>query len=246
MGGRRTQSTLSTFAKETELREPVAAWVRVSWPDAVLADEVGPRYARADLVAGLGGPLSARAASGPLAEASYFALLDFLSEPKQSSDLKAWRPSRWREFSLDVLPALSEQGAVRYDEESDYWWAEAEVSPPFEQLLSIELKLRDATKALAQASLHRLFANQAFVAMPSSRIGDSLLAEAVRLGVGVLAVAPDGETDCLVSPLVSDPSDQAEWRLSSEIVLADYLDMRAGNFLAGSPGTPRGRTPVPA
>lgn len=241
MDARPRQSVRSAFVRETELRVPAALWVTDCWPEAVLADEIGPRYARADLVAGLGGPLTSRTMSGvgPLAESLDIAVLDFLVEPRESCDIRAWRPSLWRELQRDTLPALAEAGLLSYDDESDSWWAGVTVPLPFTQLVSVELKLRDAAKALAQASLHRLFTNQAFVAMPRARLGNGVVSEAARLGVGVLAVDAHEQVECLVPPVVCEPTDASEWRLASEVVLAHHQGVREGTFLAGSPGTPR-------
>lgn len=114
------------FERETDLRNPVAQWIAATWHGAHVADEVGPRWAPADLVA-------------------------------------------------EAPPVGSVPGA----------------------LVSVELKLRDGRRALAQATLHQLFADLSYIAMPAGRVSMALLLDAGTHGVGVLSVHPNGQVDCM-------------------------------------------------
>ena len=73
--------------------------------------------------------------------------------------------------------------------------------------MAVELKLRDFARALSQATLHRLFAHAAFIAMPARRFSDEARGAATRVGVGLLAIDPDGLVDCVVEPRLRPPLD---------------------------------------
>ncbi len=156
--------TLLTFARETDLRDPVAEWMLATWAGAHVADEVGPRWAPADLVA-------------------------------------------------EVPPVGVVPG----------------------ELVSVELKLRDSRKALAQATLHRLFADLSYIAMPAARVSEDLLDGATSHGVGVLGVYPDGQVDCLLEAAPANPGvDLAA--AAADTVRASALGVRGPVRVGGSRG----------
>lgn len=164
----RSEPMQLSFTRETELRDSVAAWIGSIWPAAHVADEVGPRWAPADLVA--------KASEGDRA--------------------------------TGVL------------------------------LVSVELKLRDGRRALAQATLHQLFADLSYIAMPVGRITGTLRADAVKHGVGVLGVHPDGSVECLADATPSVPSD-ALAMAADEVVTESARGTRPAVPIGGS----RGGTP---
>lgn len=57
-------------------------------------------------------------------------------------------------------------------------------------LIGVEAKLSDGARAVSQAAMNRYTVDASFVAMPASKISGTLLHEAQRHGVGVLAVSP--------------------------------------------------------
>jgi len=71
-------------------------------------------------------------------------------------------------------------------------------------VISIELKLRDWRRAVAQACLDLRVSDYAFVAMPRKAIekNGELYRECVRLGVGLLAI-DDGEVKQVLQPVIS-------------------------------------------
>jgi len=71
-------------------------------------------------------------------------------------------------------------------------------------IISVELKLRDWRRAVAQACLDLRVSDYAFVAMPRKAIenNDELRRECVRLGAGLLAV-DGGEVKQVLQPVIS-------------------------------------------
>jgi hypothetical protein len=59
-------------------------------------------------------------------------------------------------------------------------------------LVAIEAKVSDWKRGIAQAALNRFFADHSYVAVPSARVAEGVIAEARRHGVGVLGVDDDG------------------------------------------------------
>lgn len=152
------------FARETELRDPVAAWLTNTWLGAHVADEVGPRWAPADLVA-------------------------------------------------EAPSVAGTPGA----------------------LVSVELKLRDSKRALAQATLHQLFADLSYIALPTHRITDAALNEAAAHGIGVLGVDPDGSVKCLTEASPSTPGEGLS-ATAVQVVRASADGTRGLVRTGGSPG----------
>jgi hypothetical protein len=222
---------------ETQLREPVAQWLRDVHPNVVLADEVGPRYAPTDLVAGVPGSLDDRLASRvvPLDNRDQLELLGFLATPRAQTELRARFGGRsWAGLQADLIAPLAEAGVIGLDADGR-WLTEVIPPSPFEEIFTVELKLSNWRKALRQAALHQLFANRAHIAMPADRIGEPLTLECHRLGLGLLAVDTDGTVDPAVEPRNADPVDPLEARAVGETLLADQLGLRGPVAPAGSP-----------
>lgn len=75
-----------------------------------------------------------------------------------------------------------------------------------EQLVAVELKLTNWKEALAQAMHYQLAAQKSYVAMPLSKAHAPMRSRSrfERQGVGVLAVAPDGDVRILIDARESD------------------------------------------
>lgn len=236
------KSERTPFELETELRAPVCAWISDRWPDSVVADEVGPRYAPTDLMVGVPGELANRVQSGPgpLDQTGQLALLSFLEQPRVEDDLRSWVRQPWSTFMDDFLRPLEESGLIGFDEATSHWFAKDHPREPFEMLVSIELKLKDWKRAIVQASLHRVFSDAAFIALPVAHISDLTCEIAQRYGIGVLAVEAM-TTTCRVEPEHRAPVDPVAQRLNAETLLAAHLGLRDTSYCAGSP---RGRAPA--
>jgi hypothetical protein len=57
-------------------------------------------------------------------------------------------------------------------------------------LVGIEVKLTDWKRALRQAALNRYAVDASMIAMPASRLNETILRAADNYGVGVLALSP--------------------------------------------------------
>lgn len=231
------KSELHPFGLETELRAPVCRWISDRWPDGVIADEVGPRYAPTDLMVGVPGELENRVRSGPgpLDQTGHLALLAFLEQPRDESDLRNWTGKAWSVFTHDSLSPLEASGLIGFDDLSAQWFTKNQPQSPFKMLISIELKLKDWNRAIVQASLHRIFSDAAYIALPISRISDLTCETAQRHGIGVLAVEEE-TTSCWVEPELRSPLDSKAKRLNEETLLAAHLGLRDPTHCAGSPG----------
>lgn len=223
--------------RETELRDPVAAWLVERVNGAVIADEVDLGWASPDLVAAEPRHLEVRATPGPvspmvLTSAQVWALYD-LDVPKCRDDLRVASSSSWTRYRVDVLEPLANSGLLECGEE-DVWTRLREPDEAFDPMIAVELKIRDWRRAIHQASQYRAFVRSSYIAMPAGNVTAACVDAARARGVGVLAVLSD-EVDCVLEAPQEDPLDARVRTLVSEIVLAGYLGLRE-HRPAGSPG----------
>lgn len=218
------------FKRETDLRDPVRAWLAQSYE--VVADEIGPAFAVADLVAARKGdqPRS----GGPLTSSLQLDLLDFLARPRSEKELRGWSPTHWPLLRRSAIEPLLRSETISIDPETALWRAEP---PPraYAELIAVELKLRDWPKALRQSTLHHLYCHRAFVAMPAGAVRQPWLAQARDHRIGLLAVDLDGEVRVRVACQRSSPVDAQLSHMIEEKLLADELGMREGEWIGGSP-----------
>ena len=229
------------FQRETDLRHPVRAWLAQRYE--VVADEIGPAFAVADLVAARKGDQPTR--QHPLTSSLQLGLLNFLTHPRSEEEIRNWAPTHWTSLRRSAIEPLLECEMISIDPETDMWGAEL---PPqaYEELVTVELKLRDWTKALRQATLHHLYGHRAFVAMPADAVREPWLAQARVHGIGLLAVGLDGEVRVLVACQRNPPVDAQLSRMAEEKLLADELGMREGEWIGGSPRKRRCASPLRA
>lgn len=242
-----------TFTAEAELGSPVRAWLSgataglsgcVLHDVAIVADEIDAGAGIADIVAGhtTTRQLPLRRA---ITDPTTLRLLEFTKTPTPESQLRAWAPHGWRGLrQRTVAPAIAaalltvdETEAPRTNFDEPVYTAALDVDDPFESLTAVELKLRDWRRAIAQAGRYRLWAERSYVAMPAQRLTEATITEALRNGVGLLAVhGSPGEasvTLVLEAPTAA-PLQPQRRRWASEQVFSS----------AREPSTRRAGTPI--
>jgi hypothetical protein len=227
------------FAREVDLAGAATEWLKARYPGVLIAEEVDFRWGAPDLIAARPERLRQRLASGlaPVFDPHQAAVLrEAAGGPLARARLEEMTSLRWGDYRQRVLCPLQATGLLARDESDTYHRTEVELIDPFGSLIAVELKLRDWRKALAQGSRYRAFADEAWVAMPSARIGGELLACASRLSLGVVGLAPDGWTEHLaaVRAPACDPSVR---QLASERIFGCYVGM----VPTRAAGSPRGR-----
>lgn len=208
------------FLTEADLADPVAGWLAAQAGSVVVAAEIDAGSGIADLVAGRlqhGADSSRGAFHDPFASA----VLELARTPVLESELRRWAPIGWRSLRSRVLAPLLADGLLvrEHREDDDVYVSRADPDDPFEQLVAVELKLRDWRRAVAQAGRYRLFAERSYVALPAMRINDNVVAEAVRNRVGVLAVGTDRSVRPACHPATAPALQPARRRWASEQLL---------------------------
>jgi len=229
----RTVAMTAPFTAESQLAEPVRAWLRDQPGVLAVGDEIDAGSGIADLVAGCSDELAlpTRAAfSGSTATR----LLELTQETMSEADLRSWAPHGWRSLNQRFVLPLVGDGllTVATDDDETTYTAAVIATDPFTSLVAVELKLRDWRRGVAQAGRYRLFAERSYVALPAGRMSDSLVAEARRNQVGVLAVTIHEVTVVEPAP-VAGPLQPLRRRWASEQLLASLRC--PSQRVAGSP-----------
>ena len=219
------------FTYEVEMAALVERWLRTVGGSCV-GHEVTIGYGVADLVAGLGDEMrlrNRRRQADPVVKSIQLSLLDYCVSFRTIDELREWAPRGFSSLRKEALEPLVQQGLLvlagaRY---------RTRVRPkdPFDELVAVELKLRDARRGIAQASAYRTFADRSYLALPRPRVRADTLRDARAAGIGLLAVDPAG-AEVLVDPPRESTSMPARRRIATERVLEASRDKTR---LAGSP-----------
>lgn len=219
------------FKHEFEMAEPVERWLRSAGGSCV-GHEVTVGYGIADLVAGIGEDSrlrNRRRQAAPIDKPIQLALLDFCTSFRTIEELRDWAPRGWSSLQREALRPLLEQGLLMVT--GTRYRSRIRPKDPFDEIVAVELKLRDARRGVAQAAAYRTFADRSYLALPSKRVQTSAIEASRKSGVGLLSVEPDG-VEVVVMPSTSPISTPLRRRIASERVLEASRDpMR----VAGSP-----------
>lgn len=71
------------------------------------------------------------------------------------------------------------------------------------ELVAVEVKRTDWRRVIGQASLNRYCADRSYIALWSPKVSDAVVTEAVRFGLGVIAVSIDDVQVVLKAPKAS-------------------------------------------
>ena len=230
-----THTVSAPFTAESQLAAPVRAWLRDQPGVLTVGDEIDAGSGIADLVAGCSGQLAlpTRAA---FPDATATRLLEIAQTTTHESDLRLWAPHGWRSLNQRVVRPLVAAGLLTVaanDDGDRTYTATVNATDPFTSLVAVELKLRDWRRGVAQAGRYRLFAERTFVALPAERVSGTLVSEARRNRVGVVAVTAS-ELAMIVEPApVAGPLQPGRRRWASEQLLARLRSPSARS--AGSP-----------
>lgn len=222
----------SPFVAEVELAPPVERWL-AQLGSLITAPEVEGDYGIADLVAGFGDArklLNRRRQAPPVATSQQLDLLEYCSPWRSESELRAWAPHGWSAMQSRVIDPLRAAGLLRTD--GSRFRSVAVPKDPFDMVIAVELKLRDARRGLEQANSYRLFADASYLAMPDGRFTDEIIKAASRCGVGLLIVSRQDVNMILAPQGLSSPSSRRR-RLVSEKLLRH--EIHGSGRLAGSP-----------
>lgn len=234
----------TTFTRETELAGPVRAWL-TSLPNvSIVVDEIDSGFGVADLVAARGPSesLTTRLADvAPITNSVQMQLILEIQQKRTISQLRAWAPHGWSALRARALEPLVEAGVVKVFREDDEIAYKSAVSflDPFQSLIAVELKLNDWRRGALQTGRYRLFAEQAYLAMPLKRIKHELIKFAQLNSVGLLAVSPGG-VEVIEPSAASTAIQSTRRRRASELMLAALADKNHP-----SAGSTRGAKPNP-
>lgn len=220
------------FTSEAELAAPVAKWLQTSGGSCI-AEEVEVGYGIPDMVAGVGAPQqlkNRRRQADPITDPVQLALLEFCRVTRSEQELRDWAPGTFSELTRRAVQPLLKTSMLTVTVTG--YRARRHPRDPFDRLVAVELKLRPSERGFAQANSYRLFAEDAFLAVPAGRVTPTALNRARVLGVGLLAVHPDS-CDELVEPAPRSLATPGRRRLASEQVLA--ASRRLDGRRAGSP-----------
>lgn len=219
------------FTRETEMAEPVAAWLREQGSSCV-AHEVRASIGVADLVAGVGSRrrlLNRRRQAPPITVSIQLQLLEFCSSTRTEDELREWSPRRMSDLRRDAIDPLVDASLLE-ERGSGRWRSKRRPVDPFDVLIAVELKLSDVARGISQAFSYRAFAESSYLALPGPRVTAHAMGLARRHGVGLLAVLSTG-VDEVIEP-ADDASTAWRRRIASERVLEAKADPTrlAGSF----------------
>lgn len=211
------------FVREVDMAAPVARWLQLVGGSCV-GHEVTVGYGVADLVAGLGDGArlrNRRRQAGPVAKFIQLAVLEFCTSCRTLDDLREWAPRGLSSLRREALDPLLDQGLLVLA--GSRYRTRVRPKDPFDELIAVELKLRDARRGIAQANAYRTFADRSYLALPRERIRSDTLDAARQAGVGLLAVGPS-EVEVFVAAPDQSTSTPARRRIASERVLEASMD----------------------
>jgi hypothetical protein len=212
------KSAKPPFLAEVDLAPPVERWL-ASRGSLVVVPEIEGDYGIADLVAGFGDPRrlrNRRRQSGPVLNAFQLDLLNFCSTWRTEQELRSWAPFGWSSLRTRLVDPLVAQNLLRID--GLRFRSVTVPKDPFDSVIAVELKLRDAWRGLEQANSYRVFADASYLAMPVGRYSDELIETASRCQIGLLAIAHD-HVDEVLAPGSEDVPSEARRRHASEKIL---------------------------
>jgi hypothetical protein len=227
---------------ETDLARPAEAFFRdqlgVQWD---FAHEIELRKAGPDIVAGRRSPaFVSRLAAGPAPATDELTLrlIQRLANGATDEELRAWAPWGWPDLRRRAFAPAVARGIVGFD--GSRWWAPP-IAPPYDEIIAIELKLRDWRKGLRQARRNQAFAWESWLAL--ARIADDAVALAHQLGVGLVQVGDDGDVELVAAARRAAPVAALETRLAAEQVFEQALEKLSPGCEKFRPlaGSPRGR-----
>lgn len=219
------------FAHEVDMAAPVEKWLKAVGGTCV-GHEVTVGYGVADLVAGLGDEArlrNRRRQADPVSKSIQLAVLDYCSSFRTIDELRDWAPRGLSSLRREALDPLVDLGLLAIA--GTRYRTRVRPKDPFDELVAVELKLRDVRRGVAQATAYRTFADRSFLALPVERISASTLDACRHAGIGLLGVNRRF-VDQLVDPPAESLSTPARRRIASERVLEASRD---SSRLAGSP-----------
>ena len=237
----RAEHSSVIFETEMAMAQPVRSWLHSQPCVSTVVDEINAGYGIADMVAGEGTEADLERRTnlvGAITNIHQLRLLLLANSDTTEAQLREWAPVAWPSLRGQAIEPLMSAGllAKRTVGADTIYKATVDVFDPFKGLMAIELKLRDWTRGVAQATRYRMFAERAYLALPSKQIKDSSIAEARRNGIGLLAVHAES-VDVVEEAPRQVPFQASRRRRASELMiqaLADVQHPRAGS--------PRGRT----
>ncbi|MGN6762442.1 MAG: hypothetical protein ACTHJI_14070 [Leifsonia sp.] len=218
------------FAAEVELADPVERWLLLQGSAAV-AHEIEGDFGIADMVAGYSDRRrlrNRRRQAGAVTDALQLRLLEYCGKWRTRDELRQWAPHGFSRLRKRAIEPLVERGLLKA--EGERFRATVAPKDPFDRVVAVELKLRDASRGLEQASTYRLFADASYLAMPSQRVTPALVEAARRRRIGLLSV-----TESAVEEVVSPESDHAASLSRRRLVAEQLLDTNRTARAAGSP-----------
>ncbi|MFS8101933.1 hypothetical protein LFM09_32875 [Lentzea alba] len=167
----------------------------------------------------------------PVTDSLHLALLQRAEKPVCESALREWAPWGWRGLRTRAVEPLLANGLLHLDQDGHYV-ASRQPCDVFRSIIAIELKLRDWRRGLAQASRYRLFSEQSYLALPSSRVSEMVLASAVKHRVGVLSLEDSGSVAIAMDAPAASPLQPARRHMVAEKLLEAQI--AAPSKIAGS------------
>lgn len=226
---------------ETDLAAPVEAFFAGQLgPTWDFAHELELRNAGPDIVAAnRSAAFARRLAEGPAPATDELTLrmLEFLASGATDAALRAWAPWGWADLRRRAFAPAVARGEVGFD--GNVWSCRA-MTPAYDELVAVELKLTDWRKGLRQARRNQAFAHQSWLAI--TRVSEDAAALADQLGVGVVIVSGD-EVEVVKEARPMTPIAPLETRVIGEQMLERRLEKLAprGEKVRPLAGSPRGR-----
>ncbi|WP_457253602.1 hypothetical protein [Pedococcus sp. P5_B7] len=210
------------FTAEVQLAAPVQHWLETFDGPRAVVHELDAGWGVADLVAARRADGSTTRDRRAVNDQMQLLVLEACRVTRTESDLRELAPHGWRSLHVRAVRPLVEAGLLREGARGKdrTYLSGLQVTDPFADLVAVELKLSNWRRALAQAVRYRIFAERSYVAMPYERVGELLIREARRVGVGVLAVAVTGVVDEVVGTAARAPLQPARRRWAGERTLS--------------------------
>jgi hypothetical protein len=236
----RVHHSSSAFETEMAMAQPVRSWLCSQPCVSAVVDEINAGYGIADLVAGEGtnGELERRTnLAGAITNVHQLRLLLLATSDTSEMQLREWAPVSWPSLRAQAIEPLIGAGLLekRSVGMDTVYRATVDLFDPFKGLVAVELKLRDWTRGVAQATRYRIFAERAYLALPFGQIRDAAVAEARRNGIGLLAVNAES-VDVVEEAPRHVPFQATRRRRASELMI-----QAMANDQHPRAGSPRGR-----
>jgi hypothetical protein len=232
----------AAFRYETELAAPAERLFRHRAGRWDFAHELHALRAAPDLVAGrrsIAFDQRCQLGPEPITTALELRLLEFAAAGATNDELRAWAPWGWRDLRKRALEPANARGLIELVDDT---WQSVTAPSAYEELLAIELKLRDWPKGIRQARANLAFASESWLVMPTP-VPLEAVALAKRVKVGLAAVDEDGGAKELTAAVKQEPASPFAARFYRELVLEQALEQRlpGAQELRPLAGSPRGR-----